>query len=177
MHSKESFFLVWVIVYFVILTLFKYRVSRYLLPALPPFALMMGGLQRKKLVVFLVVFLVTVSVWHVREYNWIRKDRSFSPGMVLVAELKPFLKESSLFVYGLEGSTVKEINFYLDPIHPIPILRDPEELVEQWRKSEKGMFLMPVEAAEKIQSRWSTPIIVCQEFRYKKEKLVLVSIH
>jgi 4-amino-4-deoxy-L-arabinose transferase-like glycosyltransferase len=176
-YSKESFFLVWFIVYFVILTLFKFRVSRYLLPALPPLALMMGGMERKKLVPFLIVFLLAISVWHGRECYWIKRDCSYSPGMVLVTELKPFLKESSLFAYGLEGSTVKEINFYLDPITPIPILRHPDELLKQWGESEKEIFLMPVEAFEKIQSRWSTPIIVCQEFRYKKEKLVLVSIH
>jgi hypothetical protein len=97
--------------------------------------------------------------------------------MNLVAELNPLVKESSLFVYGLEGSTVKEINFYLDPINPIPRLRHPDELLKQWRKSEKGMFLMPAEELEKIQSLWGTPIVVRQEFRYKKGKLVLVSVH
>ena len=176
-NSKESFFLVWVIVYFVALTVFKYRASRYLLPVLPPFALMIGGMQRKKLVSFFIVFLLAISAWHVREYYWIKRNSSYSPGMNLVAELNPLVKESSLFAYGLEGSTVKEINFYLDPVNPIPRLRHPDELLEQWRKGEKGMFLMPTEELEKIQSLWGTPMVVHHEFSYKKEKLVLVSVH
>jgi 4-amino-4-deoxy-L-arabinose transferase-like glycosyltransferase len=175
--SKESFFLVWFIVYFVVLTLFKYRASRYLLPVLPAFALMMGGMQEKRLVSFFIVFLIVISAWHVREYYWIKRDSSYSPGMNLVAELNPLVKESSLFAYGLEGSTVKEINFYLDPINPIPRLRHPDELLEQCRKSEKGMFLMPAEELEKIQSLWGAPIVVHHEFSYKKGKLLLVSVH
>jgi hypothetical protein len=175
--SKESFFLVWFIAYFIVLTLFKYKASRYLLPALSPFALMLGGMPRKKLVVFLIVLLVAVSVWHVRECYWIKRDSSYSPGMNLVAELKPLLKESSLFAYGLEGSTVKELNFYLDPVNPISRLRHPDELLKQCRESEQGMFLMPAEELEKIQSLWGTPIVLHHEFNYKKGKLVLVSVH
>jgi hypothetical protein len=91
--------------------------------------------------------------------------------------LNPFLKESSLFAYGLEGSTVKELNFYLDPVRPIPRLKRPDELLEQWRKSEKGVFLMPAGELEKIQGLWGAPIIVHHEFSYKKTKLVLVSVH
>jgi hypothetical protein len=134
-------------------------------------------MQRKKLVSFFIVFLIVISAWHVREYYWIKRDSSYSPGMNLVAELNPFVKESSIFAYGLEGSTVKEINFYLDPINPIPRLRHPDELLEQWRKSQKRMFLMPAEELEKIQSLWGAPIIVHHEFNYKKGKLVLVSVH
>jgi hypothetical protein len=138
---------------------------------------MMGGMQRKKLLSFFIVFLLVISAWHVREYYWIKRDSSYSPGMTLVAELTPFLKESSLFAYGLEGSTVKEINFYLDPIHPIPRLRHPDELLEQCRESEKGMYLMPAEDLETIQSLRGAPIVVRHEFSYKKGKLVLVSVH
>lgn len=51
-HSKESFFIIWFIVLFALLTLFKYRTSRYLLPALPPLALMIGGDVAKESVTF-----------------------------------------------------------------------------------------------------------------------------
>jgi hypothetical protein len=107
---------------------------------------------------------------------FIRK-RIIPKRLPLTIEKEDDLKESSLFAYGLKGSTFKEINFYLDPIDPIPRLRHPDELLKQWRESEKGMFLMPAEELEKIQSLWGAPIIVHHEFNYKKGKLVLVSVH
>jgi 4-amino-4-deoxy-L-arabinose transferase-like glycosyltransferase len=75
-HPGESFFFVWFIVIFVLLTLFKYRASRYLLPALPPLALMVGGMWRKRGVYVLISLLFVISIWHVREYYWIKRDLS-----------------------------------------------------------------------------------------------------
>ncbi|MEW6377532.1 MAG: glycosyltransferase family 39 protein [Thermodesulfobacteriota bacterium] len=174
-NSKVTYFIIWFIVLFSLLTLFKFRTSRYLLPALPPLAIMIGGMWRKKFVYFLALFLFTVSAWHVREYHWIKRDNFYSPGMVLVGELKPFLKKSALFGYGLDISTVEEINFYLDPIDPIPVLRSSEELSKQLGKREKGLFLMPAEAFEKTRTQGDAPMVFLQEFTYKKGKLVLVS--
>ena len=47
-NSEESIFLIWFIGLFVLLTLFKIRASRYLLPALPPFSLDDRGNVEKK---------------------------------------------------------------------------------------------------------------------------------
>ena len=174
-HSGESFFLIWFIVIFILLTLFKYRTSRYLLPALPPLALMIGGMWRKRVAYFLITFLCVISLWHAREYYWIKKDLSYSPGMVLSTELRPFIKESTLFGYRLDISTVEEINFYLDPVVPTPVLKDFKNFSHPSGTIEKKWILMPKEVYEEIQIQGDRPMVFAKEFLYKKGKLVLVS--
>jgi hypothetical protein len=174
-HSGESLFLIWFIVLFILLTLFEYKVARYLLPVLPPLALMIGGRWKKKMAFFLIPFFFFIVVWHGVEFYWIRKDTSYSPGMVLVRELKPFLRESALFGYRLNVSTVEEINFYLDPVLPIPILKGAENLAEPLKEKGRAFILMPKEVYEKIRVRGHNSMAFVQEFRYKKGVLVLVS--
>ena len=173
-HFRESFFLIWFIVLLTLLTLFKYKASRYLLPALPPLALMIGGMWRKRVVYFLVSFLFVLSIWHVREYYWIKKDLSYSPGMVLVGELMPVIKESTLFGYQLDTSTIEEVNFYLDRV--IPILKKMEDLPGPLRRGEERWVLMPKEVYEGDQVQGSLSVVFVQEFLYKHGKLVSVSI-
>jgi 4-amino-4-deoxy-L-arabinose transferase-like glycosyltransferase len=173
-HSRESFFLIWFIVLFTLLTLFKYRASRYLLPVLPPLALMIGGVWRKRVVYFLISCLFVISIWHVREYYWIKKDLSYSPGMVLVGELKPFIKESTLFGFRLDMGTIEEVNFYLDRV--LPLLRKMEDLLEQFGRGEERWILMPKEVYEETRIQGGLSVVFVQEFLYKHGKLVLVSI-
>jgi 4-amino-4-deoxy-L-arabinose transferase-like glycosyltransferase len=173
-HSGESFFFIWFIVIFILLTLFKYRASRYLLPALPPLALMMGGIWQKRGVYFLISLLLFISIWHVRECYWIKKDPTYSPGMVLAAELRPFIRESTLSGYRLDISTVEEINFYLDRV--IPIMRKMGDVSEQFREKEKRWILMPKEIYEEVRIQGGLSMGLVQEFLYKKGKLVLVSM-
>ena len=172
-HSGESFFFIWFVVIFILLTLFKYRASRYLLPALPALALMMGGRWRKKGIYFLISLLFFVSVWHVREYYWIKKDLTYSPGMALAKELRPFVKESTLSGYQLDISTIEEINFYLDRV--IPAFRKMEDVSGQFGGKEEKWILMSKEIYEKIRIQGGLSMVLLQEFLYKKEKLVLVS--
>jgi hypothetical protein len=134
---------------------------------------MIGGVWRKRVVYFLVSFLFVISIWHVREYYWIKKDLSYSPGMVLVGELKPFIKESTLFGYRLDMSTIEEVNFYLDRV--IPILRKKEDLSEQLRKGEERWILMPKEIYEEARIQRGLSMALVREFLYKHGKLVLVS--
>jgi len=47
-HSDESLFLIWFILLFTLLTLFKVRASRYLLSGPAPSALIIGGLWKKE---------------------------------------------------------------------------------------------------------------------------------
>lgn len=173
-HSGESFFLIWFFVLFTLLTLFKYKASRYLLPALPPLALMIGGVWRKRVVYFLISFLFVISIWHVREYYWMKKDLSYSPGMILAGELRPFIKESTLFGYRLDTSTIEEVNFYLDRV--IPLLRKMEDLSEQFRRGEERWILMPKGVYEEARIQGGLSVVFVQEFLYKHGKLVLVSI-
>jgi hypothetical protein len=173
-HSGESFFFIWFIVIFILLTLFKYRTSRYLLPALPPLALMIGGVWRKRGVYLLISLLFVISIWHVREYYWIKKDLAHSPGMILAGELKPFVKESTLSGYRLDIGTLEEINFYLDRV--IPILRKMQDFSEQLRRGEETRILMPKEIYEEVRIQGGLSMVLVREFLYKKGKLVLVSM-
>jgi 4-amino-4-deoxy-L-arabinose transferase-like glycosyltransferase len=174
-HSEESLFLIWFIVLFILLTLFEYKVARYLLPALPPLAFMIGGRWKKKMAFFLIPFFLFIVVWHGVELYWIRKDTFYSPGMVLVGELRPFLKESALFGYRLDVSTVEEINFYLDPVLPIPILEGGKNLAEPLKEEGRRLILMPKEVYEELRVHGHNSMAFVQEFRYKKGVLVLVS--
>ncbi len=170
LQSRHGFFLIWFISLLILLTVFKYRASRYLLPALPPLALMIGGLWKKRLMLFILLFTLAVSTWYIREIIWVKRDVFYSPGMNLVKELKPFLKEATLFAYHLDVSTLEEINFYLDPQIPIPVLKG----VEYLKKPEKGMILMPKEFYdEKMKESYSFTFL--KEFHYKKGMLVLIS--
>jgi len=171
-NSGESLFIIWFVALFIALTLFKFRTSRYLLPALPPFALMLGGMWKKRLTTFLVLFLLAIFAWHGREIIWTKKDLSYSPGMVLVNELKPFVKEKALLTYRLDDSTVEEINFYLDPALPIPLLKEIEYLDKYGLKGEKAV-LMPRKIYEDLKGHEDNSILFIHEFNYKKERLVL----
>jgi 4-amino-4-deoxy-L-arabinose transferase-like glycosyltransferase len=88
-QSGESLCLLWFVLLFLLLTLFKVRVSRYLLPALPPLALMLGGRWRKNFKYFLMIFAVVIFVWYGREIYQAKKDIAYSPGRTLAGELNP----------------------------------------------------------------------------------------
>jgi len=163
-RSGASFFILWVVVVFLLLTFFKYRASRYLLPVLPALALLIGGMGQKKAKVLLIFCFLAVVLWHGVEINWILKDRSYSPGMVLSEELRPLLHGSTLSGYRLDLATVEEINFYLDRV--IPILENVESPPGQ------GWVLMPQEAYEEIRTRVSDRLKVVRDFDYKRGKVV-----
>ncbi len=169
-RSEESFFLLWFLLLCTFLTLFPYRASRYLLPALPPLALMFAGAWRKRLKYFLVPSLLALCVWHGVEYRWTRKEVSYSPGMILAGELGPLFRESKLFGYRLDDSTAEELNFYLDPAAPIPLLTKYEI------PSAKGLYLMSKKTYGRAQGKDKDPWPIIKEFSYKQGKLVLVSI-
>jgi 4-amino-4-deoxy-L-arabinose transferase-like glycosyltransferase len=173
-NSRESFFSSWFVVLFVVLTLFKFRTSRYLFPALPPLAIMIGGMWKKKSITFVIVFLLAIFFWHGRDILWIQKDPSYSPGMGLVKELKPFLKGKTLLAYRLDTGTLEEMNFYLDPPVPITLLKKvgPLNKSEQERKE---VVLMPKRSYENSKADENNPITFIEEFNYKKTKLVLAS--
>ncbi|HLD29265.1 MAG TPA: glycosyltransferase family 39 protein, partial [bacterium] len=173
-ESRESFFLIWFVVLFVILTLFKFRTSRYLLPALPPLAVAIGGMRNKKGITFGVIFLLAISLWHGREMLWIKKDSSYSPGMVLVKELRPFLQGKTLQAYRLETGTMEEVNFYLDPAVPITLIKEIEDLNFSEGEVKKAV-LMPKRFYENIHADENNSVTLLEEFNYKKRNLVLVS--
>ncbi|MGD0915347.1 MAG: glycosyltransferase family 39 protein [Thermodesulfobacteriota bacterium] len=174
-NSEESIFLIWFISLFVVLTLFKIRASRYLLPALPPLALMIGGRWRKRFSFFLIPFLLSILIWHSVEAYWATEDISHSYGMLLTEELRPFLRDPALFGYRLDPNLMEEINLYLDPVVPVRILKGAGGVSDQLRKKEKGLVLMPKEVYQNLRMQVDFSVVFLHEFRYKKGSLVLVS--
>ena len=94
--------------------------------------------------------------------------------MVLVEKLKPVIKGSTLFGYGLDVSTVEEINFYLHRV--IPILKDGKNLSTPILSQGERWVLMPKEVYEEVQGQIKDSIRFVQKFRYKKGELVLVTM-
>jgi hypothetical protein len=136
---------------------------------------MIGGRWKKKMAFFLIPFLFFIVIWHAVELYWIGKDNFYSPGLVLVREMRPFLKESALYGYRLDVSTVEEINFYLDPVLPIPVLEGAKDPAEQLKEKGKGLILMPKEVYKELRGSGGYLKTFVQEFRYNKGDLVLVS--
>jgi 4-amino-4-deoxy-L-arabinose transferase-like glycosyltransferase len=166
-RSEQSFLLLWFGILFLLLTFFKVRVSRYFLPALPPLAMMIGGMWRKKFSYFLIPFIVVILIWHGVEMIWIRKNIPSSPGMTLAGQLKPLIKRATLHGYRLDVSTLEEVNFYLDRTIP---------LIQKFAyRGEKGLFLMPLNVYEEFKNQSVTPALPISEFLYKEGKLVLIS--
>ena len=187
-HSQASLFLIWFFLLFVLLTLIKVRASRYLLPLLPPLALILGGMWggmwggvwgerlKKKRNLLLIPFLLSLLVWHSIEIYRIRNDQAHSPGRILARELRPLVKDATLIGYRLELGAVEEINFYLERV--IPTSKTISDLSIHLRGKEKRWVLMPKVAYDNIRLQSDLPMVFIQEFPYKDKKgrrLVLVS--
>jgi len=172
---RVNFFLIWFILLFIILTIFQYRASRYLLGAIPPLALMTAGIWRKKFLFFLIPFSFIILVWHVVEIQWINKNMSRSPGLTLSTNLKPFLKEKKFFGYKLDPSTEEELNFYLDIYPCIPMIKRVEDFNNLANGEDRILILMPKEVYEEFPSNDLLSIRFIKEFPYKKGRLVLIS--
>ncbi|MGQ9721578.1 MAG: ArnT family glycosyltransferase [Candidatus Jordarchaeum sp.] len=173
-QSKYIFFLIWFLTLFISLTFFRYKASRYLLPTLPPLGLMIGGIWKKGFKFLIIIFLFAISVWHIREFIWIKKDNLYSPGMTFIMELRPFLKGEIPFAYKLDISTLEEINFYLDPPIPIIVLKDLNHL-RKIKEYKKIFIIMPKESYEDLKIRLNNSISFLKEFPYKKGRLILTS--
>ena len=167
LQPGESFLLTWFVLLFVLLTLYTFRASRYLLPVLPSLALMAGGMLRKRFLHVVIVFCLFVLIWHGVEWHRIGKNLSRSPGMVLAGELRPVLGEETVSGYDLDVSTVEELNFYLDRV--IPILKEAEHL------SGKRFILVPEKVFRDLKARGHGSLYFLREFRYEGERLFLIS--
>jgi 4-amino-4-deoxy-L-arabinose transferase-like glycosyltransferase len=167
LQPGESFLLIWFVLLFIFLTLFPFRASRYLLPALPPLALMAGDMLRKRFPHVVVAFCLFVLIWHGLEWQRVRQSLSRSPGMALAGELKPVLGGATLSGYELDVGTLEELNFYLDRV--IPILKKAEPLPEN------TLVLMPEKVYRDLQARGYGSLHLLRDFHYKGERLFLIS--
>jgi 4-amino-4-deoxy-L-arabinose transferase-like glycosyltransferase len=170
--SGLSFFLIWFFGFLFLLMFFKFKATRYLLPALPSMALIIGGAMKKSLKLVLIPCLLCVLAWHATEFYRIRNDRAHSPGRVLAGELRPQLQTSALLGYQLDDSTLEELNFYLDRI--IPVLKKAEEVEARLQEGGKRSVLMPQGAYEALRQQGLSPDVATERFPYKEETLILV---
>ena len=167
LQPGESFLIIWFVLLFVLLTLFPFRASRYLLPALPPLALLAGGMLRKRFPHVVVAFCLFVLIWHGVEWHRVRQSPFRSPGMALAGELRPVVGEEIVSGYKLDVGTLEEINFYLDRV--IPILKENKHLPG------KKFILMPENAYHDLQARRHGSLHLLREFRYRGGRLFLIS--
>jgi len=127
--KDEKFLFLWFFTLFILLMLFPHRASKYLLPAFPALALLMGGFWRKRsLVPFLIIFLGTVLVWHGYEYSLVRKNHIRTPGLTLHQVLNPY-REKEILGYQMDIDILGKINFYGDRV--IPQKNKAEDLKEK----------------------------------------------
>jgi 4-amino-4-deoxy-L-arabinose transferase-like glycosyltransferase len=165
--SGEFFLLLWFVLLFVLLTLYNFRASRYLLPVLPPLALMAGGMLQKQFRHVAVAFCLFVLIWHGVEWHRVGKNLDRSPGMVLAGELRPVLGGATLSGYELDVNTVEELNFYFDRI--MPILKKAEHLPGN------KFILMPERVFRDLQARGYGSLLLLRVFRYEGDRLCLIS--
>lgn len=166
MGSRESFFIVWFVAVFVLLTFYKYRASRYLLPALPPLAILIGGLWKKRMALFVLPFVAMVLVWHGVDFYRTRQNALQSTGLALVEELRPAIGDAPLSAYHLDVYILEKMNFYLDRV--VPVLKQED------RPTGRGLVLMPKKTYEVLQEEGDDSISWTREIRYEEQHLILM---
>lgn len=138
----EELLILWFIALFVLLTFFPIRSSKYLLPAFPPLALLMGGFWRKRsLPLFGVIFFSAMMAWHGYEYSLIQKNEINSPGFVLHRELKIY-QDKDIMGYRMDMDVLGKINFYGDRV--IPQMNKVGDLKEK-AKGKEEIFIISTE--------------------------------
>jgi len=169
----EEFLILWFIVLFIFLTLFPYRSSKYLLPAYPPLALLMGGFWRKRsLLLFGAFFLSAIVVYHGYEYRTILRKNDQTPGLLLSKELKPY-QDYDILGYQMDIDLLGKINFYRDTvISKTNKVKDLKEKV----KGKKEVFVMTTDKTLQGLTKEGFLVTLLKKIDYGKGNLVLVKI-
>ncbi len=117
-NRDEKFLILWFFSLFSLLTLYPFRASKYLLPAFPALALLVGGFCRNRSTsLFWIIFLSAITVWHGYEFKLVRGNENRSRGILIKKELRPFWRDIS-FAYRMDIDILGKINFYRDTIIP-----------------------------------------------------------
>ncbi len=133
--QDEFFLMLWFLSLFILLTLFSYRASRYLLPAFPALALLMGGYWRdRSFSLFLVILFLALMSWHGYDVFLITKNGIKTTGPLLSRELNLF-QEKGLLAYQMDEGILEKINFYGHKF--IPQIKKVEELKEKIKDKEE----------------------------------------
>ena len=172
-NRDEKFLILWFFCLLFLITLFPHRASKYLLPAFPALALLMGGFWRKRSpVLFGILFLGSIFIWHGYEYALIRKNHIRTPGLALHQVLSPY-QDKKILGYQMDIDVLGKINFYGDRIIP------RMNIVEYLREKAKGVEGVLIITTEKtlqdlIKEGFLTTSI--EKINYKKESFVLAKI-
>lgn len=173
-HPDEKFLILWFFDLFFSLTLFPGRSSKYLLPAFPALALLMGGFWRNRsTALFWVLFLCAIAVWHGYELKLVRGNENRSPGILIEKELTPFRRDI-FFAYRMDVDTLGKINFYGDPI--IPQTNKADELKQRVGGRKEILVVMPRDAAKDL-IQGGIRLTFMRTIEHKGINFILAKIH
>jgi hypothetical protein len=111
-NPGEELLLLWFFSLFFLLTLFPSKAPKYLLPAFPALALLMGGFWRgRSLFLFSILFLGSVVAWHGYEYRLIGKNEVRTYGLHLSKGLKPY-QDMDMLGYRMDPDILGKLSFY-----------------------------------------------------------------
>jgi hypothetical protein len=147
-NRDEKFLILWFFGLFFFLTLFPFRASKYLLPAFPALALLMGGFWRNRsTTLFWVFFLCAITVWHGYEFKLVQGNANHSRGILIEKELRPF-RGNNFFAYQMDIDILGKINFYGDTI--LPQVKRIDDLKWQIVGQKEILFITPQKIIEDL---------------------------
>jgi 4-amino-4-deoxy-L-arabinose transferase-like glycosyltransferase len=172
--KDEKFLILWFFCLLLLLTLFPHRASKYVLPAFPALALLMGGFWRKwSLVPFLIIFFGAVLVWHGYEYSLIRKNHIRTPGLALHQVLSPY-REKEILGYQMDIDILGKINFYGDRL--VLRIRRVEDLKKMVRQRKDALILTTDRSLQDLMGE-GFYLTVLKKIDIKGEILILASLN
>jgi len=147
-NQDEKFLILWFFGLFFFLTLFPFRASKYLLPAFPALALLMGGFWRNRsTTLFWVLFLCAITVWQGYEFKLVQENENRSRGILIEKELRPFRRDIS-FAYRMDIDILGKINFYGDTI--IPQVNKIKDLKREIAEGKEILIITPQRGIEDL---------------------------
>ncbi len=171
--KDEKFLFLWFFTLFILLMLFPYRASKYLLPAFPALALLMGGFWRgKSTFLFGVILSVALISWHGYEYLLVKKNEVKTTGPMLSHALRPY-QDRYILSYRMDMDTLGKINFYGDKL--IPQVREVKDLKEK-AKGKGEVYMITTKAALTDLIKEGFPVTSLQIIDGRKESLVFIKI-
>lgn len=171
--KDEKFLLLWFFTLFILLMLFPHRASKYLLPAFPALALLMGGFWRgKSSLLFGVILSVALISVHGYEYFLVKKNEAKTTGPILSHELRPY-QDRYILGYRMDVDTLGKINFYGDKL--IPQVREVKDLKEK-AKGKGEVYIITTETALTDLIKEEFPVTSLQTIDDRKESLVFIKI-
>ncbi len=169
----EIFLILWFVGLFFLLTLFPTKAPKYLLPAFPALALLIGGFwQKRSLILFGVLFLGSILAWHGNEFRLIRQNEIRTYGLHLSNELNPY-RNKDILGYRIDGDILGKLSFYGDKT--IFGVNQAEDLKKKIKgKGEVILVTTEMGFQDLINNR--VEVTLLKKIDYKKGSLILTQI-